>query len=379
LSPINIDAVDVSSILEDGKADTDYWVITHPSFNNEDLARFVEHKNQLGFNVSVANWHEIATVYGHGMELPQAINAFLKDAYTRSKFKYVLLVGGHTYDYNDYESKGSINFLPSPYVTVARKYAFSNSDTPLADLDGDGLPNVAIGRWPVRDAQDLQSIVNKTIVWENSGNAYTQNMLFVADEHDVARSQNYQATFLEMTEAIDLDFNDERVSSLFVDDYLGVQSDTPYADAKQDLLAYFDQSANTGLTVFNGHSSASRWSYRNLLNASDIASFSNTQAPTFVMPLACFTTRYDATVENTLAHQFLFSGDAGAVALSGPMFLSEYRENALFGQKLLQEIDQFPAKTVGELVLKLKQELKPWNDMVNNWAYLGDPSLRFQN
>jgi len=275
--------------------------------------------------VSVANWDDIVTVYGHGMGLPDAINAFLKDAATRSQFKHVLLVGGHTYDYNDYEGKGSLTFIPSASVTVARKYPFSNSDAPLADLNDDGLPDVAIGRWPVRDAEDLANIVDKTIVWEQSGNSYTANMLFVADEHDQARSQNYQEKLIDIFESVGLSTSSELVSTLFVDDYLDAQSQTPYADAKQDLIGYFDEQAQTGLTVFNGHSSVSRWTYRNLLNAGDISAFSNVEAPTFVMPLACFTTRYDATVENTLAHQFLFANTAGAVALSGPMFLSEYR------------------------------------------------------
>ena len=91
------------------------------------------------------------------------------------------------------------------------------------------------------------------------------------------------------------------------------------------------------------------------------------------MPLACYTTNYEHPSVNTLAHQWLFAGDKGAVAIHGASVLGEYRNNAVFSERY---INQMPSsKTVGEAIFKAKNEMANSNQLLHNWAYLGDPTL----
>jgi len=99
------------------------------------------------------------------------------------------------------------------------------------------------------------------------------------------------------------------------------------------------------------------------------------------MPLACYTTNYETLSSNTLAHQWLFAnvGDQqantniGSVAIHGATVLGEYRENAIFAERYLRQVND--SATLGEAIKKAKQEMATQNTMLNNWALLGDPAL----
>ncbi|MGC4003977.1 MAG: C25 family cysteine peptidase [Pirellulales bacterium] len=42
------------------------------------------------------------------------------------------------------------------------------TDFPYADLDADGVPETAVGRWPVRNVEQLRTIAGKTLAYERS-------------------------------------------------------------------------------------------------------------------------------------------------------------------------------------------------------------------
>jgi len=359
------------------KHTSDYLIIAHPAFINEDLKKFTDAKRQSGFAVSIVNWLDIVETYGYGMPTPHAIQNLLKQAQVKHPFTHVLIVGGHSYDYNDYLGQGNVNFIPTQYQSVKKTFAYAPTDALLVDLNDDGTPDKSIGRWPVRTTQDLTNIVNKTLQWEKASPLYRDNTLLIADVSDEARQQDFAGQLKDVAKASGLLTTDHRATQIFLDDYVATNSSTPVLDAKSDILSLFTAgSQGVGTTIFNGHSSTSRWTFRNLLNVADVASMANQNAPTFVLPLACYTTLYELPSVNTLAHQLLFQSEAGAVAISGAAYLSEYRENAEFAKRVLQEI-KATNSDIGTAILNVKKDLMPWNDMVTNWTLLGDPSLRF--
>ncbi|RBP49908.1 C25 family cysteine peptidase [Arenicella xantha] len=354
----------------------DYLIVAHPSFINADLQRFAAAKRRAGLRTTIVSWLDIVDSYGFGMPTPEAIRNFLKSADQRNKIKYVLIVGGHSYDYNNHLALGNVSFIPTMYESVSKDFMFAPTDTPIVDITGDGLPNKAIGRWPVRTEQDLRNIVNKTLRWQADSHLYRGNVLLLADVEDTARAQNFSSQLEELATHSGILSSANNVQRIYLDDYLAIDTPTPIADARADLLGRFDaSSAGVGLTVYNGHSSSSRWTFRNLFNAQDASAMNNHSSPTFVLPLACYTTLYESPSMNSLAHQLLFASEAGAVALSGAAYLSEYRENAEFANRLISQA-KHGNMTVGQAILAVKSKMQPWNDMVTNWSLLGDPSIR---
>jgi len=364
-----------SSLVKKLKAD--YLIVAHPAFINDDLERFADAKRDAGFHTKIISWLDIVETYGYGMPTPQAMRDFLKSADQSGGFSHLLVVGGHSYDYNDYLGMGNVNFIPTMYQTVSKHFVYAPTDALLVDLDSDGLPDKAIGRWPVRTTQDLSNIVNKTLRWQADSESYLANTLLIADVTDSARGQNFADQLNDVAAAGRVDLGATNVSQIYLDRYLEQATSNPFEEAKSDLLDHFAAGApGVGMTIYNGHSSSSRWTFRNLLNAGDIADFDNASAPTFVLPLACYTTLYESPTVDTLAHQLLFENEGGAVALTGAAYLSEYRENAAFAKRLLRGVGK-RGRTIGQAILKQKNAMKPWNDMVTNWSYLGDPSLSF--
>jgi len=149
-------------------ANSDYLIIAHPNFINKELEKFAEAKTNSGLKAQIISWLDIVNNYGYGLETPQALRNFLAIANNEYSYKYILLVGGHSYDYRDYAGAGSINFIPTFHRSIDL-IEQSPTDTPYADLDGDSLPDKAIGRWPVRTAADLSAIIRKTNEWQTKG------------------------------------------------------------------------------------------------------------------------------------------------------------------------------------------------------------------
>lgn len=378
LSPTSLSLLRPIDLTKDLNAD--YLIVAHPFFINQDLERFAQAKREQGLEPAVVSWLDIVDTYGFGLPTPSALRNFLKAADKKSNsYEYVLIVGGHSYDYNDHLQLGNVNFIPTMYQTVSKNFVYAPSDALLVDINDNGLPNKSIGRWPVRSEQDLRNIVNKTLRWQTDGHLYQDNMLLLADVSDTARGQNFSAQLRDVVSAANIDLSSPQVTEIYLDNYLANDTDTPIEDARADLFSQFEStSPGAGVTIFNGHSSSSRWTFRNLFSTQDVSLLENSDSPTFVLPLACYTTLYESPSVDTLAHQLLFESESGAVALSGASYLSEYRENAAFAKRLLKKIKR-PGFSVGQAIKTEKSKMMPWNDTVTNWSLLGDPSLSFSN
>ena len=147
--------------------------------------------------------------------------------------------------------------------------------------------------------------------------------------------------------------------------------DNPIQAARDEI----ENKLNDGLELlsFGGHGSYGSWGFQGVVNTDFVKSLSNQGKPAVVMPLACYTSNYEHPSVNTLAHQWLFAGDFGAAAIHGASVLGEYRENAVFSERYLN--NSANSKTIGEAIYKAKNEMASGNQMLHNWAYLGDPTL----
>ena len=350
--------------------ENDYLIVAHPTFMGEELDEFVTFKTELGYNVLVVDWLEIVNTYGYGNNTPAALNNFLAAANSLYRTENVLLVGGHTYDYFGISNDDIVNYIPSHYRPVS-VFEYTATDNPYTDLNGDNLPEFAIGRWPVRSITDLQTIIKKTKDW-----------------HQNRENSPYQSAYLlaQATDSQSLDFTEQLtarvktpLSQLGEIDGISALSLDNVPEGIDDTVAFTRTSlaeqinGGTDLVSFSGHGSPTAWGFQNAINTTFIQGLENQGEPVLLMPLACYITHYESVSTNTLAHQWLFAGDIGAAAIHGASVLGAYRDNGLFAERYL--IQSKTSQTIGEAILKAKMASGHNNPILHNWALLGDPTL----
>ena len=248
-------------------------------------------------------------------------------------------------------------------------------------LDQDGYPDRAIGRWPVRDQQQLKNVVDKTLLWHAQGSHKdSKTSLFIAGSQDAYN--DFTGSSNRIMSSLGL-LGQPWPSPLKVYSDVIAEDDSITSGQKlthnRNLLV---DSINQGpaLTVFSGHGAPVSWGAQRLLNADIADQLSNSHAPSLMVPLACYTTYYETPEVKSLSEQLLTESTAGAVALSGAALLSTTLDNERFTRSLLTYMT-VTGLDLGTSVMKVKQGMRggglSQEAMVFNWVTLGDPTLGF--
>jgi hypothetical protein len=337
-----------------------YLIISHPHFI-EELQPLVAAKEAQGLTVRVVDVVAIYAQFGHGIFGAEAIRDYIAYAAANLGTEYVLLVGGDTYDYKDYQGTGGFSFIPSLYMATGAEATFAPVDPLYADLDGDNVPDLALGRFPVRTSEELAHMLAKTQAYENKD--YGRTAVFSADRYFTGDSETFTA---QLPAGWDI----QRI-------YLDQIPDVSAANGM--LVDALNDAANpVALTSFVGHSGPSVWTYRGLFSADDAASLTNAGQPTVVTQWGCWNTYYVAPAYDTLAHKFLVSGDNGAAAVLGATTVSYDRSEWMLGRFMTPRLVE-PGMTIGQAMQAAKAELAIYQpnllDVLLGWTVLGDPAL----
>jgi len=369
--PRSINPVEALSLHQQAN---DFLIVAHPSFIGDELNDYIEFKREEGFTPTLISWLDVVEGYGFGNNTPQALDNFLMRAGRFYQPENILVVGGHTYDYLDVLGSGAVNFIPTHYRRVGI-FEYAPTDNVFADLDNDNLPELAIGRWPVRSKADLKAIISKSKTWqENRANSNNQDALLIAQSND-GRNLNFEQS-LDGRVAPQLaalsQFSEP--ARVYLNQLSGDVDRGPIQQAR-DMIA---ERINAGseLISFAGHASSSGWGFQGIVNTQFIKDLNNHAKPSIVMPLACYTSNYQSLSTNTLAHQWLFAGTQGAAAVHGAAMLGEYRENGIFAERVLRQSQT--TKRLGQAIKQAKLQMTSGNEMLHNWALLGDPTLNLR-
>jgi len=386
--PSEVSAVAETGLLDGGVADL--VIIAHPAFmplsSNEPhpLNEYLAAKQAEGWSPAIFDVQQIQQQFGHGMALPEAVTNFLREASRRFDFEHVLLVGGDSYDYTDNLGLGSISFIPTRYAAT-RFVPHTPSDNLLADIDGDGVSDKALGRWPVRSIGDLSAIVTKTLDWSEAPGALS-NAAWVADSQDPTQP-SFAAQVDHMVEPLfSAGWAENSVERILLDE-VQPPPGTPAVDAARQ--AYFDRlESDRSLSGFVGHGAPAMWTFQGLLTPDDLGNLFNEGNPTLIGTLTCYTSYFVSPYSDTVAHRWMngyrenAAGNRiegvpnGAVAIHGAATLSNYDQNGWFARQVLER--QLGGRTLGQAVLEVRELASPSSDQVINWTLLGDPTVTIQ-
>ncbi|MGE4072800.1 MAG: C25 family cysteine peptidase [Lysobacterales bacterium] len=346
----------------------DYLIVSHPSFINS-LGPLVAARQAEGLSVRVINVEDLYDYYDSGTFGPTAIRLALRDAEARLGTRYVLLVGGDTYDYFNYGGSNSTSFVPTNYRHTGTLIRYAPVDSVYGETEDGGQFALAIGRFPVRTVAELNAVIDKTLAFQNSTRVPSY---FKSSDRDQG-SLNFDAYSDTVGNALGSGWTRGGISLRnYPSGSAGV------AMARNDLVAAVN--AGQSLVSFFGHSSPNSWSRESLVTAAGVygGMFANAQSPMVVWQLGCYGSYFVDPVYNTVAHGLMLQANGGgAAAVLGAGALTNTASDIAWMTALSPLL---PTDRLGDALRASQQQLKLSGDQFDDVSVganlLGDPALK---
>lgn len=315
-----------------------------------------------GYSVEVVDVEDIFDEFSFGNKSPQAMRGFLQYAQAVWKVapRFVLFAGDASLDPKGYLGLADSDLVPTKLIDTALME--SASDEWLADFDGDGLAELAIGRLPARTAGEAARMIEKIVAYDQSNPS--ESIMLVADSTEGFDFEGESRDLRALTPP-----------NLRVDEINRGQMDS--ATARSRLIG----AINRGAKVVNyiGHGSVNLWR-GGLLTNDDATAMTNMHLPLFVMT-TCLNGYFQDPALDSLAESLVraqggavavwassgMTGPGGQAAINGEMFKLIFRSSNIKGQPL----------TFGEATLRAKKVVGD-TDVRRTYILFGDPTGRLR-
>lgn len=393
----------------------DMIIVAHPNFLSQAsrLAQF--RADNDGLSVKVVTPQQIYNEFSSGSQDPIAIRDYMKMIYDRTDKeypKYLLLFGRPSYDFRGL-AQGTALYVPNfqynieyvgdnnapqiKYISEIRNQYTNDDALGLLDdnegFNGDGLYDLAIGRFPCTTTSQAIIAVDKSIRYTERRNLVAENstqisnfgdwrnmMAFVADDEEGNDFIVNADLFTQKVESANPNINFDKI---YLDAYQQISNagGQRYPDAVTDI----NNRMNRGSLFFTyiGHSGKDGWAAERILENSDINKWSNKYNLPALISLSCTFAFYD---RQTLSPSDLifFHPDGGAVVVIAAAREAWSLPNNVFGRHLFsimfQKDDNGHYYSICDLQRKAKNLYgAPQNGRGNDlcmFVALGDPSIK---
>jgi len=347
-------------------AGTQYLIVTHARFADQ-AARVASLKQAEGFRTDVVSVDQAYDYFSAGIVEAAAIKALVAHASSRSKgrLRYVLLMGDDSFDTHDYVGSGSVAFVPS-LVAWDGEFGRIPSENRYADTDGDGSPDLAIGRLPVQTVEESDALVAKIAAQADWLAAAAGRHLFVTDN-----SGEDDAPFRADADAVVASLPSGSVVLPFADATAGADA------ARQALSDGWQQGA--AMTHYFGHGGTTIWADEQLLSVDTVEGVAGSGRPTVLFAWACLSQFYQNFWGPSINEALLLLPNGGTLASFGPAGISSPASQLPLIEGVYRNLR--PGVRLGDLLRRAKAEALASNPgstakAVEGFNLLGDPALR---
>lgn len=319
-------------------------------------------RQKQGLRGMLVDVQDVFDEFSFGHRTPQALKDFLQYAAAQwqTKPRFVLLAGDASLDPKGYQRPESADLVPTKLVDT--EYMETASDDWLADFDGDGLAEMAVGRLPFNTVFEAKRMVAKIV--ESETKAASEEVLLVSD--DSFSGYDFVEATAKLRPIVPAQIKVEQIE----------RGKSDGAAAKRQLL----QAINRGQKIVNymGHGSVDIWR-GNLLTAAEAKSLTNgSRLPIFVM-MTCLNGYFVDPALDSVAEGLMKAEHGGAMAVWTSSGQTEPFEQLVLHQEFLKLAFRPAAPgakpvTLGEAALKAKAAVTN-ADICRTWILFGDPSM----
>lgn len=366
------------------------------------LAPLVARRQAQGYRVRMIDVQAIYDAWSFGQVDPSAIRNFLR--YAAANWSAppvdVTLVGDGTSDPLNYTKRNNTPFIP-PYLAMVDPWLGETACEPCyARLDGDDpaldpLPDLMLGRLPVRSTSELAGLVAKLIAYETSplDLSWRSRSLYVADNYrDAQNVTDGAGDFAAFADAsIAQQPADLQIRRMYYDpspEAIGVPwRERDAVRAYQRTMAALSE--GDGLVSYIGHGSPFQWATTELdasppylLGQYDPDDLTNGARQPIVLEMTCMTGAFQTpTFGGTIDERLLLNPGGGAIALWSPSGLGVAHGHDSLHRGFLNALWAAPPlkATIGQLTSAGSFELFTkgvcCQDTLATYLLLGDPAM----
>ena len=275
---------DTPSDLHSPANGADYLIITHNDFlaQAQQLADYRAATDH--FRTTVVDVQDIYDEFNGGLMDAETIREFIIYAsshWQSPRPQYVVLMGNGHYDFHDNLGTGEPMLIPPYLAVVDPVFGEAKADNRYVDIFGDGgseggfdgMPDLYLGRFPVKTVAEAQEMVERIIAYETSPPAeWQKRAVFVASGADPGQANQIAEHIWPYPESIRKIYYGNNYNS--------------GSDMRTAILDSIEQGAL--LVSYWGGGNRIRWD-KNSLAAQDFASLRNSAFPVILS----FTSRWE--------------------------------------------------------------------------------------
>jgi MYXO-CTERM domain-containing protein len=314
------------------------------------LAPLVAARQQQGWSVQLVDLQDVYDELGAGDKTPFAIRDFLQTIHGSwaPAPRFVLLVGDASFDPRNFLGQGDFDFAPTKLIDTQQME--TASDDWFVDWNADAIPDIAIGRLPVRTTSEAATVVGKILGYGGAANL-SRGGLFIADADEPG-----------------LPFEEDSLTSAA--SVAGLMPTSNFSlsqpsSTEAALLPLLDQ--GPFLVNYLGHGSVSVWD--GLFSGADAAALTNTQLSIYVS-MNCLNGFFHDVYTESLAETLIKAPNGGAVAVWASSTLTSFEQQGALDRAFLERLTR---TSLGEAAMAAKRTITDV-DARRTWILFGDPT-----
>ena len=381
---------DEKSSLKEVSQQADFLIITPEMFYDQmqSLKSFRQTYNQM--SVEIVKVQDIYDEFSGGLVDPVAIRDFLKYSYknwSRPAPAFTLLVGDGNYDYKNNLGTGAANLIP-PFTPVWEtdrsvsdenyvyfgKYGYLDSDSASAPTSR--RLDMVISRWPVKTKDDVTTVLDKVMGYEQAPEFGTwRNLITLVADDEYTNESNSEAFHTQDTEAlskyhIPANLNQSKIYLMeYPFDFKGEKP-----QAEEAIVNAFN--SGTVIVNFMGHGNPDVWAHEKVFKRTqDIPRLNNQRKLPLVYTSSCSIGLFFNPIGEGMAEELLRAQDKGAIATVSATWLVIPDANAALNYKVYDLLLGSDSLSIGEALFTAKLLRQP-NPNDRQYVLFGDPVMK---